>query len=269
MLAVPRLASIKRLALRAPFVRRALNYRYGRHFNAAAGHVRLFRGLYPDFASAAADIPKSRLQGHDHDVSALRLAHDVSNIYPFDYPILFWLQKLLPECKLLFDLGGNVGISYFAYQKYLSYPQQLVWQVCDLPAVAKRGEAIAAEKGTRALSFTSSLDGAASADILLAAGSLQFIERPFEALRAVGALPRHILINKLPAYDLPAAVTLHNLGTSFCAYQLFNRSSFVDQFRALGYQVTDEWQSPDISCHIPYYPEHCVAAYSGFYFSRR
>ena len=147
MLAVPRLASIKRLALRAPFVRRALNYRYGRHFNAAAGHVRLFRGLYPDFASAAADIPKARLQGHDHDVSALRLAHDISNIYPFDYPILFWLQQLLPECKLLFDLGGNIGISYFAYQKYLSYPQQLVWQVCDLPAVAKRGEAIAAEPG--------------------------------------------------------------------------------------------------------------------------
>jgi putative methyltransferase (TIGR04325 family) len=231
--------------------------------------VRLFRGLYPNFASAEADIPKTRLQGHDHDVSALRLAHDVSNIYPFDYPILFWLQKLLPECRLLFDWGGNVGISYFAYQKFLSYPPELRWQVCDLPAVVKLGKTIATEKAARGLTFTSTLDDAKFADVLLAAGSLQFIEKPFQALRALDALPRHILVNKLPAYDLPAAVTLHNLGSSFCSYQLFNRPAFIDQFLALGYELKDEWKSPDISCHIPYHPEHCVTAYTGFYFTRQ
>lgn len=265
---MPRLANLRRLALRAPLVRRALNYRYGIHFKSATGHVRLFRGLYPDFESAAADIPKTRLQGHDHDTSALRLAHDISHIYPFDYPILFWLQKLLPQCKLLFDWGGNVGISYFAYQKYLAYPADLIWEVCDLPSVVKQGESIAAAKAAPALRFTSVLEDAKTADLLLAAGSLHLIERPFEALRALGSLPHHVLLNKVPAYDLPAAVTLHNLGTSFCAYQLFNRAAFIDQFKALGYQLNDEWKSPDISCHIPYYPEHCIPAYSGFYFSR-
>jgi putative methyltransferase (TIGR04325 family) len=260
---------IAKEAARVPVLRRVIEAAYARRFYSATGAVRMFRGVYPDFASAARDLPADRMHGYDNDPSAQRLAEERSRIRPFDYPIMFWLQQLLGAGRLLFDFGGNVGISYFAYRRYLSYPQQLSWLVYDLPAVAALGREIAARESAPGLSFTTSLQQLGAADILLAAGSLQFIDDPFALLDSVGAMPRHVLLNKLPVYERPAAVTLHNLGTAVCPYHLFNREQFVKSFEARGYQRVDEWQSPDLGCSIPYFAEHSIPAYTGFYFVRR
>jgi len=245
-----------------------LNRRYKRSFDVASGRLRIFHGIYPDFASAIGDIPVGRLEGHDNEASVLRLADARLRIYPFDYPIMFWLQKLLPGCRLLFDLGGGVGISYFGYRKFLQYPATMTWLVDELPVAATMGARIASQESAEALRFTTSLEELPRADILLAAGSLQLIEKPFELLGSVPNLPPHVLINKVPLRDLPAAVTLHNTGAAFCAYHLFNRAQFVAGFRAFGYELKDEWATPDLSAHIPYFPEHSIRAYSGFYFSK-
>jgi putative methyltransferase (TIGR04325 family) len=69
-------------------------------------------------------------------------------------------------------------------------------------------------------------------------------------------------------YDMPSAVTLHNMGTAFCPYRLFNRPEFLSSVEALGYRLVDEWQSPGVSCRIPFEPGHSIGAYSGFYFTR-
>jgi putative methyltransferase (TIGR04325 family) len=182
---------------------------------------------------------------------------------------MFWLEKLLPQCKLLFDWGGNVGISYFGYRKYLSYDRELTWLICDLPAVIELGKRISADEGGSHLQFTTSLDRICDADLLLVAGSLHLMDDPFRELQATGNLPLDVLINKVPAYDLPSAVTLHNMGSAFCPYHLFNRQEFVGKFSALGYRLVDEWRTPDLSCEIPFHSEHSIAAYSGFYFTRR
>ena len=105
-------------AARIPLLRVPIDRYEARRFNAAIGNVRIFRGIYPDFPSALRDIPRDRLEGYDNEASSIRLMDDRLRIFPFDYPILFWLQKLLPACQLLFDLGGNVGISYYGYRKY-------------------------------------------------------------------------------------------------------------------------------------------------------
>lgn len=99
---------------------------------------------------------------------------------------------------------------------------------------------------------------------------MHFMEDPFAVLRAASCLPRHIILNKVPAYDQPSAVTLHNImGTgAFCAYHLFNRAEFLSGFERLGCRLMDQWQSPDLGCHIPFFPEHSIPAYSGFYFQR-
>lgn len=252
-------------AARIPLLRPILSYGYRHRFNTASGRVRLFNGIYPDFPSALRDIPANRLQGYDNEASALRLAHERFRICPSDYPIMFWLQKLLPECKLLFDFGGNVGISYFGYRKYMQYPSTLTWLICEVPAVAALGVQIAREESATHLRFTTTLDELPRADILLAAGSLQFIEKPFERLRSVAALPPHVLLNKVPVRELPAAVTLHNMGTAMCPYHLFNRTQFVTNFQALGFELVDEWETPDLSARIPLFREHSVRAYTGFY----
>jgi putative methyltransferase (TIGR04325 family) len=263
-----RFSRIARVSTHVPILRQALDFAYRRHFNSAVGQIRLFRGIYPDFASATRAIPKNRLQGYDNEQSAQRLAHERMRICAFDYPILFWLSKLLPQCKLLFDWGGHVGISYFGYRRYLSYPDALNWLVCDMPAVAALGEMIASEEAAPELRFTTSLDRIGDADVLLAAGSLHFIEDPFQVLRSATSLPQHVLINKVPAYDLQPAVTLHNMGSAFCPYHLFNRSEFVSRFEELGYRLIDEWKSPDLSCEIPFFPQQSIAAYTGFYFTK-
>jgi putative methyltransferase (TIGR04325 family) len=251
-----------------PQVRAALNRRYKREFDVAAGTVRIFHGIYPDFAAARSDIPAGRLQGHDSEAAALRLADARLRIYPFDYPVMFWLQKLLPGCRLLFDLGGGVGISYFGFRRFLSYPADMRWLVNELPAPAALGVRMARDESAKGLSFTTSLEELPGADILLAAGSLQLIERPFEHLQSVARLPPHVLINKVPVGTMPAAVTLHNIGPALCPYHLFNRIQFMAGFEALGYELVDEWSTPDLSARIPYFPEYSIRAYSGFYWRR-
>jgi putative methyltransferase (TIGR04325 family) len=255
-------------AARIPLLRPILSYGYRYKFNTASGPVRLFNGIYPDFPSALRDIPANRLQGFDNRASALLLAHERFRICPFDYPIMFWLQKLLPECKLLFDLGGNVGTSYFGYRKYMQYPSTLTWLISEVPAVAALGVQIAREESATNLCFTTSLDELPRADILLAAGSLHFIEKPFELLRSAAALPPHVLLNKVPLRDLPAAVTLHNMGSAMCPYHLFNRTQFLTNFQALGYELVAEWETPDLSARIPLFREHSIRAYTGFYFRK-
>ncbi len=255
-------------AAQLPVLRPILQRRYRRRFNAASGQVRLFRGIYPDFASAVRDIPADRLQGYDNEASALRLADDRFRIFPFDYPVMFWLQKLLPECKLLFDFGGNAGISYFGYSKYLQYPATMTWLIKEVPAVAALGASIARAESAANLRFTTTLDELPGADILMAAGALHFIVEPFALLRSVPNLPPHILLNKVPVRNLPAAVTLHNMGSALCAYHLFNRAQFVASFESLGYELLDEWQTPDLGAQIPFFREQSLHAYTGFYFRK-
>jgi putative methyltransferase (TIGR04325 family) len=241
---------------------------YRRYFNTATGEVRLFKGIYPNFPAASRAIPPNRLQGYDNPPSASRLVHERFRIIPADYPIIFWLLKLLPECELLFDWGGNVGISYFAYRRYLNYPSRLIWHVSDVPAVTAMGQTIASQEDSPGLRFSSSLEALAVADILLAAGTLHFIEDPFAILGSIPKLPRHVLLNKVPTYDLPSAVTLQNMGSAFCPNHLFNRAAFLRNFEQLGYRLIDEWLSPDLACYIPFHRDHSIRAYSGFYLSR-
>jgi putative methyltransferase (TIGR04325 family) len=182
--------------------------------------------------------------------------------------VLFWLSRLLQPGTRLFDWGGNVGTSYFAYRPILAYPEGFDWLVQDVPAVVAAGRALPPETAP-GLRFTEALDGLAASDILLAAGALHFIPDPFGPLwAAADRLPRHILLNKVPAYDQPDAVTLQNQGASFCANHLFNRIGFEAVFTNLGYRVVDTWQTPGLGCYIPFHPAHSIEAYSGWYLTR-
>ncbi len=263
-----RLRGLVTVAAGLPFVRTAAAGAYRQHFNAAAGSARLFNDIYPDFAAARRAIPPKRLIGYDNEPSAERMLDEWLAVHPSDYPVLFWLEKLLRDCGSLFDWGGNVGIKYFAFRPYLTMRDDLVWYVNDVPAVVKRGEEIARRESASALRFTTDLLDLARAEVLLASGVVQFVEDPFAALRAAEVLPAHLIFNKVPLYEMPSAVTLHNMGTSFCPYHLFNREHFVASVEALGFELRDEWSSPGVACSIPFSRQHNVDAYSGLYFRR-
>jgi putative methyltransferase (TIGR04325 family) len=227
-----------------------------------------YRGVYPTFEAARAAAPSDKL-GFNHAELTNIYDNRLHKAFSSDYPALFWLSKLLPGASSIFDWGGHVGVSFYAYQKYLTLPAGARWLVCEVPEIAKAGAELAARNGESRLGFTTDPLDASGFDILLAAGSLQFLEAPLaDELLRLEQRPPHLLINKLPVYDGEPFVTIQNTIHSYNPTKVQNRSAFVGSILALGYELVDEWDTPDMACQIPLHPKHSISAYSGFYFRR-
>jgi putative methyltransferase (TIGR04325 family) len=239
---------------------------YERQFATATGSQRLFRGIYPDFAAAIKSAPPALPIGYDNKASAHLLEAERHEVFPTDYPVLFWLDRLLGENTVLFDLGGNVGSRYLAFRNHLRYRDSLIWIVSEVPSVAELGREIAAREKATHLRFTTDFDALDSADILLASGVLQYLEDWNGFLRTARKPPPHVLINRTSVYAREPAVTLQSTGTAYCPYHLFNRDAFVGAFTGMGYRLVDEWRNPGLGCFIPQHHDHCIDAFSGFYF---
>ncbi len=234
-------------------------------FARGPGYKRLFRGLYKDFAAAAAAAPKTLPLGYDNEATARLLENERHRVVASDYPVMFWLQLVLSSVTTVLDFGGNVGISYYGFGRLMDFPKSLRWVVYDVPAVVARGREIASGTAARGLEFTTDLAELAHADVLLAAGSLQFLEDPLRLLRSA-PLPPRVIVNKLPVYDQPSRVTLQATGTAYCPYHLLNRREFMVAMEDRGYSCVDEWRNYDLRCTVPFHPRHKIDAYSGFYF---
>jgi putative methyltransferase (TIGR04325 family) len=254
------------VARRLPPVVALRRWNYERRFAAASGEQRLFRGVYPDFATAIASAPSAHPIGYDNKASAHRLADERHQVFPTDYPVLFWLAHLIGHNTVVFDLGGNVGSRYLAFRNHLNYRDSMTWVVSEVPAVVELGREIAARENASHLRFTTGFDELNGANVLLASGVLQFLDDWIGFLRDVPKRPPHVLINRTSVYARESAVTLHSTGTAFCPYHLFNRDEFIAAFVALGYRLADEWTNPGIGCFIPQHHDFGIDAYSGFYF---
>jgi putative methyltransferase (TIGR04325 family) len=225
-----------------------------------------FRGVYDTMDQARAAVPRSKPLGYDNPQAA-QMYSDAILVRPGDYPTVLWLGKALTEGSKVFDIGGNIGISFYAYQKYLSYPRHLRWIVYDVPAVIAAGNDFARGRPSCGLTFTASLDECKGSDVILAAGSLQYIDWDLSRiLPKFVMLPKHLLISRTPFYAGPSYFTLQNIGPSICPYRIFNRDEFVQSICGLGYELVDWWLAPDLSCRIPFHPSRTVHTYSGLYF---
>ena len=60
-----------------------------------------------------------------------------------DYPTMFWLQEALKSGSRVFDFGGNVGISFFAWQNHVEFPADIHWMVEDVSSILDAGRAFA------------------------------------------------------------------------------------------------------------------------------
>jgi putative methyltransferase (TIGR04325 family) len=237
---------------------------YGYYLAQKGGRRRTFHGIYDDFAAATAAAPASAEIGFDNEATAVLLAESRHRIFPHDYPVLFWLSQLLRRDTFLFDLGGNVGISYFGFERYLYYDPSMTWLVHDVPAVVSAGKEIAGQEHAPSLRFTTDYAGIEQADILLAAGVLQYLVDPMAPLRAARKRPKRIIINTTPVYGMESRVTLQAIGTAYCPYRLFNRAEFIQGFADLGYIVVDAWECPGVGCYIPAALDYSIPALSGF-----
>jgi putative methyltransferase (TIGR04325 family) len=228
--------------------------------------ARRFHGVYTSFDKALKAADGTKLIGYDNPQSA-QLIPAIGPVFPSDYPVLFWMRTALESCHVVFDLGGHVGVSYYAFHKYLDYPAGLSWIVYDLPSVVLEGINVAKREDAIGLSFTTRFSDCDGANILLASGSLQFLPESFDSLlKSVSILPAHILVNRTPLSDHEAFVTLQDTGPALCPYRIFHRETFVHSVEALGYELVDSWKNPDFTCYIPFHSVRDLDAFTGLYF---
>jgi putative methyltransferase (TIGR04325 family) len=191
--------------------------------------------------------------------------------YPHDYPVMFWLQKLLAlGCTRIFDLGGHVGTRYYAFRPYLDYSDAGRWLVCDVPAVAAAGQRMAARNGSAPrLSFCDRFEQAEGMDVLLALASLQYLRETLaDRLKNLTSAPTHLILNAVPLHPRYSYFTLQSIGTAFCPYRITAVEEFLAPYADLGYTLVDRWENPDKRCAIPFHPDRSLDRYFGFYFRR-
>jgi putative methyltransferase (TIGR04325 family) len=257
------LAAIKDL----PLVRSLRKARFARNFGRASG-IGTYRGVYPTFAAARDAAPPSLPVGFDGDGPAAMYDERQEQIYSSDYPVLFWLRPLIDAGASVLDFGGHVGIAYYAYRRYLALGSGR-WTVYDVPAVVRRGRVLAANRGVN-LAFSDAVETAGASEVLLAAGSLQFVEEEIEAvIGRMTSKPKHVIVNKMPMTDDEAYVTLQSIGSAVCPYKVANRVSFLAPLEALGYEVVDRWKNLDLSCSVAFEQGRTVSAYTGIYLRLR
>lgn len=227
------------------------------------------RGVFASFEEARAAVSGGLRVGYNHPEIADGYKAYANFALPSDYPMMFWLKEIFRTGSRVFDLGGSVGISFYAWQRYLRYPSDLEWMVCEVPAVAAEGKRLAEERQERRLRFTTQFQEAEAFDAMIMSGSLQYIEPSVaEMLTGLRRPPRHLLINRVPLHRTRSFVTLQNIGWTVSPYRIFRRDLFIAELEILGYELLDTWFDPDHACWIPFYPEYSLECYSGLYFRR-
>ena len=227
----------------------------------------LYSGVYSSFEDAMNDAPKERLTGWDHDAAASLWLDRIAPVSLSTYPIFFWLGQVYRAADTLVDLGGSIGLTYYGYRGYASLPERAHWTVVEVPAIAAQGLQVALREKASDLTFLDSLAKLTHCDILLAAGTLQYMNLSSPGiLESLPCKPRHVLLNKVPVAPQDDCWTLQNYGPAVTPLRLFNERKLLDYYADHGYRLRDRWVVQDLSCPIPFHPERFIKEFAGFHF---
>lgn len=266
-----RLHDLLESVLSAPLIGQLRARRFDRMFGTGV-MPGMCRGVFPTYAEAVRSAPQSLPLGYDHDAAGDLYQERLDRVSPGDYPMMLWLTKAFAAgVTRVFDLGGHVGASYYAYQPYMSYPPRLRWELLDVPAVAARGRQIAAERDTRhALSFVDGFDGASDADLLFSAGCLQYLEESLPTkLARLPSRPEWVLINLVPMHTEYDYWTVQSIQGAFCPYHIQRDKEFFQGMAALGYTLIDRWINAEKRCTVKFRPDCSIEGYVGAVFRAR
>jgi putative methyltransferase (TIGR04325 family) len=231
------------------------------------------RGIYESFEAAAAACPKPERHGRDQNedgVAELAAIQKIGSFDPRDYPLMVWLGRAFEDSTTVFDLGGSIGLGYYAYGRFIHYPASLRWIVCEVPQMCRTGRRIASERKAADLEFTEKFSRADGMDIFLSCGTLQCLDLPF--LRLFSTLkrkPKHILLQRVPLGNNPTFYTIQKSDAAqIHPYRIENRQEMFNGLAVEGYRLVDEWKDSK-TVKIPFYPRRKLDGYCGAYFQRQ
>lgn len=235
-----------------------------RHVRSAA--ARRFRGRFATFADAMAGVRPGLLAGYDNDAVSEVAYADMCRLELWDYPVLFWLDRLVGQASGLLDIGGHMGTKYRAFSPRLHLPAGFDWAVHDVPAIVRAGRARALREGLRGISFHDRLEQAPATGIVLASGLLQYLDEPFARLvDRLPERPRHVILNKVATREGPTVVTLEQFPGAEVPYIVRDHAGFTASLAAMGYAIRDSWTIAQLShAHSAF----GVSTSRGFYLER-
>jgi putative methyltransferase (TIGR04325 family) len=243
-------------------LRRGAKVALGRYRALTPESVR-FRGAFASHEEALRNVRGGKLKGYDNDAVTEVSKALMQQVPLWDYPVLYWLQRLSPEITRVVDAGGHIGVKYRAFGPYLDLGR-LDWVVYDLPALVRAGQA-QARPGDRTLSFVDRIEDAPPADVLLASGLLPYLATPLADL--IGRMrqpPRHVLLNKVVTRDGPTVVTLENFVVAEVPYHIRDVRETPMVLESLGYDIVDEWTIDSLNHGIETHPELGRGIYHGY-----
>lgn len=211
-----------------------------------------FRGSFGSYAEAVAAVPPDRLVGYDNDEVVDVGFEKMCRMELWDYPVLLWLQRVLPGNGRLIDAGGHMGTKFRAFQNYLRLPPHFRWMIYDVPAVVRAGRERAARDGLETVTFHERLEDLPPSEILLASGLFQYVNMtPAEFLSRLEELPKHLLLNKVATREGGTVVTLECFPSADVPYQVRGRAEFEESLVSIGYRIRDSWEIPAFSRKHP------------------
>ncbi|GIT92011.1 hypothetical protein JANAI62_24680 [Jannaschia pagri] len=237
----------------------------GARLSVRLGRAPRFSGAYSNRTAALAAIPPSGGRGYNDPAAAEVSFPEMCQREVWDYPLLHWLDRLLPNGSRVLDAGGHMGTKYIAFSDLIDL-NRAQWTVYDTPAIIG-----AAQKSQIAgtlpsdLRFVDDLTALPETDILLASGLLQYLDISLtELVDALPERPAAILLNKVALRHGPALFTLERLGPVQTPYQIRSWDDWRAELSALGYEVVDRWQIYDLGHRIPTHPQHGESESWGF-----
>jgi putative methyltransferase (TIGR04325 family) len=249
-----------------PGLRHLGRWAYGRKF-AVARNTHLFHGYFLSQSAAQNAVPKTRSLGYDNSDSA-KLYTERLQIDDYDYPALFWIKDSFDRgLRQVVDLGGSIGIKFYAFSSSTKFPTDISWTVVDVPSVVEEGRRFAVTHAAPSnLRFSTSIPSN-GVDVLYVSGALQYLPQTLrEILEVRQELPRRIVINTAALHDSKSFFTLNNIGTAICVYRIHERSTFVKEIESLGYSLRDSWLNVGKKMTIPFELGLDIENYSGFCF---
>jgi len=233
-----------------------------------------YRGVFNSWEEAAQAASK----GKSFDYDAIN-ANKASNperekqrletwFHDTDYPLLYWLSRIIDEECTVLDLGGSLGHFFYSIQNKLDLPKTLKYVIAELPSAVAYGTEISRERKENRLSFVDSrkLSSVHDVDVFMTAGTLQYMPKQLpELIDEFNEEPRHVLIHNLPVHAEKEFSTIQNLGLCEVPYRIYSVALLCEEMKSRGYELIERWVN-DRKIEIPFNRSLAVLGYGGFYF---
>ncbi|ACB94028.1 TIGR04325 family methyltransferase [Beijerinckia indica] len=209
-------------------------------------------GRFETFEEARDFLPSSKRVTYDNDEIVPINLESFATIHSFDWPVLFFLQRIFNEnaLRVITDFGGHIGSKYYAYKDMLTLPADLCWQVVDVPAVVREGRRRLTETPT--LHFYEKLEETQACDILLCSGVLQYAELSIDEIVArLPKRPARIIVNKVALSENESFYTLEDFGKYRMPYHILAPDALKESRLRLGYTLLAHWPIPSRDFIVP------------------